>query len=203
MKNYYRFFGAFLDSQENFLNLKASEGFRLVKVGKLSYGFEECSPDEFQYAVDFVGDESQTNTEDYRLFLEELGYKIFYKNINLNYSIGKVKLRPYGKGSGRIATNGTTLDKEILIVEKKNDNKPFQLRTTNEDKVRYYEKLRNMWFSVLCLPVFLSFLCFFQTNSIFSIEMTFVGILIVTSTFPTIRYQRKVTEYKNLSKFEQ
>ena len=49
--------------------------------------------------------------------LEEKGYKVFYKNINLNYSIGKVRWRPFAGKYGRIATSPGNFDKELLIVE--------------------------------------------------------------------------------------
>ena len=47
------------------------------------------------------------------------------KNINLNYSVGKVRWRPWAEIGGRIATNTTTFNRELLIVEKENDGKPF------------------------------------------------------------------------------
>ncbi len=55
---------------------------------------------------------------DYANFLEDMGYKVFFKNINLNYSVGKVRWRPWAERGGRIATNTTTFNREILIVEK-------------------------------------------------------------------------------------
>ena len=112
----YRFFGGLLRSQEKWLNKMAAKGFRLVRTGKLLYEFESCSPDEFQYRVEFIGQRSRANAEDYCCFLEDLGYKVFYKNINLNYSIGKVRLRPWAEKGGRIATNSTTYNRELLII---------------------------------------------------------------------------------------
>ena len=37
---------------------------------------------------------------------------------------GKVRLRPWAEKGGRIATNATTFNRELLIVEKDNDGKP-------------------------------------------------------------------------------
>ena len=54
-----------------------------------------------------------------------MGYSVFYKNINLNYSVGKVRWRPWAEIGGRIATNTTTFNRELLIVEKENDGKPL------------------------------------------------------------------------------
>ena len=47
----YRYFGGFLISQEKWLNKMAQKGYRLVKVGKLLYEFESCTPGQYQYAV--------------------------------------------------------------------------------------------------------------------------------------------------------
>ena len=105
----YRYFGGFLTSQEKWLNKMAQKGYRLVRVGKLLYEFESCTPGQYQYAVEFVADKSKKDSQGYKEFLEGCGYKVFYKNINLNYSIGKVRFRPWAEGSGKIATNGTTL----------------------------------------------------------------------------------------------
>ena len=48
---------------------------------------------------------------------KEKEYKVFYKNINLNYSIGKVRWRPFAGKYGRIATSPGNFNKELLIVE--------------------------------------------------------------------------------------
>ena len=64
----------------------------------------------------------------------DMGYKVFFKNINLNYSVGKVRLRPWAEMGGCIATNATTFNRELLIVEKSNDGKPFELHTSYADR---------------------------------------------------------------------
>ena len=89
------------------------------------YEFEECKPDQVKYCVEFIGQKSKANASDYHEFLEGMGYKVFYKNINLNYSVGKVRLRPWAEKGGRIATNTTTFNRELLIVEKENDGNEY------------------------------------------------------------------------------
>ncbi len=111
--------------------------------GKMLYEFERCRPNEFQYRIDFIGEKSKADAEEYRRFLEDMGYKAFFKNINLNYSAGKLRWRPWAEKGGRIATNSTTFNRELPIAEKKNDGKPFELHTSYEDKARYYANLRN------------------------------------------------------------
>ena len=127
----------------------SEKGYRLVRTGKLLYEFEKCKPDEVTYCVEFIGEKSKESSIDYANFLEDMGYKVFFKNINLNYSVGKVRWRPWAERGGRIATNTTTFNREILIVEKANDGKPFELHTSYDDKEKYYRNLRNPWLFLL------------------------------------------------------
>ena len=150
-KKCYRFFGGLLNAQAKWLNKMSEKGYRLVRTGRVLYEFEECSPDEVTYCVEFIGEKSKENATDYADFLEDMGYKVFFKNINLNYSVGKVRLRPWAEMGGCIATNATTFNRELLIVEKSNDGKPFELHTSYADKEKYYRNLRNPWLFLLLL----------------------------------------------------
>ena len=93
-KKCYRFFGGLLNAQAKWLNKMSEKGYRLVRTGRVLYEFEECRPDEVTYCVEFIGEKSKENATDYADFLKDMGYKVFFKNINLNYSVGKVRLRP-------------------------------------------------------------------------------------------------------------
>ncbi len=177
----------------------AQKGFRLVKVGKLLYEFETCSPGEYQYAVEFVADKSKKDSQGYKEFLEGCGYKVFYKNINLNYSIGKVRFRPWAKGSGKIATNSTTYNKELLIVEKQNDGMPFELHTTTNDKIEYLKKWRNIWFTYFAMFALMSILFIFNTP-VASIILGSIGILTLPFIFA---YQMQIEKLKKQSKTEE
>ena len=78
-KKCYRFFGGLLTVQKNWLNKMAEKGYRLIRTGKLLYEFEKCKPGQVQYCVEFIGQKSKANAEDYHDFLEEMGYSVFYK----------------------------------------------------------------------------------------------------------------------------
>ena len=95
-KKCYRFFGGLLNAQANWLNQMSQKGYRLVRTGRMLYEFEKCNPDEVTYCVEFIGEKSKENATDYADFLEDMGYKVFFKNINLNYSIGKYSRQCYG-----------------------------------------------------------------------------------------------------------
>ena len=85
-KKCYRFFGGLLTAQEHWLNKMSEKGYRLIRAEKMLYEFEACKPDQVKYCVEFIGQKSKANASDYHEFLEGMGYKVFYKNINLNYS---------------------------------------------------------------------------------------------------------------------
>jgi len=189
-KKFYRFFGGLLTAQENWLNKMSEKGYRLIRTGKLLYEFEECRPSQVKYCVEFIGQKSKDNAKDYHDFLEEMGYVVFYKNINLNYSAGKVRWRPWAEKGGRIATNATTFNRELLIVEKENDGKPFELHTSYEDKESYYNTLRNPWLLLL-----LMFAVFTAVN-----RSIIFGILALISLIPVIVYQSQIMKSRREAK---
>ncbi len=145
MKTVFRYFFDFMDEQEKWLNSMSEHGYRLKKCGKLTYCFDECKPNEYEYAVEFVGDKSYSKAKDYRKYLEEMGFRTFTKNINLNFSYGKIKWRPYAKGMGQISTSPGGFNKELLILEKKKDGKPFELYTDASDMLNIYKVVRNAY----------------------------------------------------------
>lgn len=150
-----RYFAMFMGAQRKWLNKMAGEGYKLVRVGKLEYEFEECEPGKYVYEVEFVGDKSFEHEKEYKAFLEDFGYTVFYKNINLDYSMGKVSMRPFAEKGGRISTKQNTYDRELLIIGKENDGRPFELHSTPADKINYLRRIRNPWIfmtAVLAIP---------------------------------------------------
>lgn len=185
-KKCYRFFGGLLATQEKWLNKMSEKGYRLIRTGRLLYEFEECKPNQVKYCVEFIGEKSKSNASDYKNFLEDMGYKVFYKNINLNYSVGRVRWRPWAEKGGRIATNATTFNRELLIVEKENDGKPFELHTSYEDKADYYSNLRNPWLLLLFL---------FGVLGLANRSLAAV-IIALFSLVPVIVYQLQIVKLK-------
>lgn len=148
-KKCYRFYGGFMASQENWLNKMAARGYRLVRTAKAAYEFECCSPGQYQYRVEFIGQQSMQSAEAYARFLEDFGYRVFFKSINLSCSVGKAQGRPWAEKGGRIAAGATTYGRELLIIEKPNDGAPFELHTTFEDKQNYCRTMRKPWLFLL------------------------------------------------------
>ena len=96
-KKYYRFLGGLLNTQMKWLNNMSKKGYRLIRTEKILYEFEPCRPNQVKYCIDFIGHKSKEEADNYYMFLEDMGYKVFYKNINLTYSIGKIRWRPWAE----------------------------------------------------------------------------------------------------------
>lgn len=202
-KRVFRYFFSFLETQEKWLNKMACNGFRLIRTTKLSYEFETCERAEYEYCVEFIADKSYKEAVKYREFLEEMGYRTFTKNLHINYSIGKMKWRPWAKGAGQIATNPGAFNKELLILEKKRDGKPFELHTDYNDLIQYYTPIRNSYLTVVALMIFILLgSCMFDllNNEITSAEKIMLAAICVLSLIPTIKYSKIIQNYKEMLK---
>ena len=104
--------------------------------------------------------------------------------------IGKVRLRPWAEMDGCIATNATTFNRELLIVEKANDGKPFELHTSYADKEKYYRNLRNPWLFLLLL---------FALFAIIKHSIA-LGIFSLVSAIPSILYQLQIINVRQKAK---
>lgn len=192
-KVYHRFFAGAMKSQARWLNKMSERGYRLVNTEKTSYEFEECEPGKYEYCVEYVGDKSKENADSYKVFLEEIGYKVWYKNINLNYSTGKVAYNPFAEKGGRVISSETTLNRELFIIERTKDTKPFELHTSLEDKLKYYRRLRNGWIYIFGL-----FTVLFLLNRTFALgviaAILFVPLIIFGIIIMKIRKEMKISE---------
>lgn len=193
-KKCYRYYGGLLVSQANWLNKMAEKGYRLIRTGKMLYEFEECTPGQYQYCVEFIGQKSRESATDYAHFLEDFGYRVFFKNINLNWNVGKVVVRPWVEQGGRLATNRTTFNRELLIVEKEADGKSFELHTTYEDKVNYYKQVRRPWLYLFLVSVILGILMRTWIWGIFS-AISVVGLLTSQIELFRLNKQAKTNDY--------
>ncbi|MGL4874624.1 MAG: DUF2812 domain-containing protein [Clostridium sp.] len=183
-----------LDAQEKWLNNEAKKGNRLIKANKLIYVFEKCNQSEYEYKVEFVGNKSLSEMIKYKEFLESIGYKIFNKNLNLNYSIFKFKFRPYADKHAKIATNPGVINKELFIVEvKKTDNK-FELHTEPNDLICYYLNIRNMYLSILAILLFIPIMNIAKYGKLYLLILLPPLIYIV---YKVVKYNNLLKKYKN------
>lgn len=201
----FRYFFDFVDGQEKWLNKLAECGYQLKKCGKIAYVFDKCQPDEFEYKVEFVGHKSFPQAKEYRDYLEHMGYRTMTKNINLNFSVGKIRWRPYAVGRGMLATSPGGINKELLILEKKRDGRPFELHTDVSDKLERYRMVKRTYMWALFLMILLCALTWIPNGASLSIEMILVfRILFITASIlfaiPTAKYSFLVKRLKEESK---
>lgn len=200
MKQHYRYFGPLLHRQEAWLNRVASQGWRLEKVGKLCYTFSPCPPGAYQYRVEFVGHLSAGKSQEYQAFLKDLGYQVQTKNINLNWSLGKVRWRPYGEGLGQIATSPGGYNQELLLVEKENDGLPFQLHSTHADQAHYWGTLGKLWLTPALL--FLAFAGWLALGEGAFPGAALLGLAGLVFLLPALSWSAKAGQAKKRAKIQ-
>lgn len=188
----YCYFGGMLDLQEQWLNKMAANGYRLVRISKFSYTFETCLPNSLEYKVEFIGNQSPEQVTTYLSNLELNGYKLWKKNINLNYSLAKFRLRLWANKGARFSTNKTTFNNELLIIEKNKDGKPFGSCISNNSVIEYYTILRNAWLQNCMLFSFLFIILFIQAPKNSLIVLAFILI----TGIPSLIYQLKISHHK-------
>lgn len=94
---------------------------------------------------------------------------MLFKSLNPDYSVGKAVFRPWAKKGGKITTTGGSYNKELLLVEKENDGKPFKLHTTNDDIREYKKTICKPWiFSMvtILIIILISFGSIFLTKNL-------------------------------------
>ena len=101
-----------------------------------------------------------------------------------------MRYRPWAEKGGRIATNSSTFNKELLIVEKKNDGKPFVLHTTTADRIDYCKKWRNMWLTYFAMFLLMAVLFAFKTP----MTAIVLGVIGLITLAPVVAYQAQVAK---------
>lgn len=136
MTKRFRIFMNPIEGQEKWLNNKAAEGLKLSKVGRFFYEFKKCKPGQYQYAVDYIGNLSNKQRQEYEGFLDEVRIGYYEKPLNLGqYSLGRVKYRPYANQGGKLATSRGMINKELLILERETTGESFAIYNNVKDKI--------------------------------------------------------------------
>ena len=81
----------------------------------------------------------------------------------------------------------------LLIVEKENDGKPFELHTSYEDKENYYRNLRNPWLLILLM---------FAIFAVINHSIVF-GVLALISLIPVLVYQIQIMHNRQEAKTQE
>ena len=108
--------------------------------------------------------------------------------------MGKVEIRPWAEKGGRIATDATTLHRELLIVEKQNDGKPFELHTTYEDRIQYYQSMRRPWLFLFCVSAVLGLVMRSFVCAVFG-TISLIGLVIFQIELFKLKKEEKTKEW--------
>lgn len=180
MTKRFRIFMNPIEGQEKWLNDNAAEGLKLIKVGRFFYEFKKCSPGQYQYAVDYIGNLSNKQRKEYGEFLNEVKIGYYEKPLNLGqYSLGRVKYRPYANQGGKLATSRGMINKELLILERENNEEPFTVYNNVNDKITALkERMRPHYYLlafILLMELYINFIGFslFDTSYFSNINSAF------------------------------
>ncbi|AEE90948.1 MAG: DUF2812 domain-containing protein [Tepidanaerobacter acetatoxydans] len=158
-----------VEGQAHWLNEQAKNGWKLSKVGRLFYEFEPSNPGEYQYAVDYIGNKSNQERIKYEEFISEMNITYYEKPINLgHFSIGKVKYRPFADKGGKIATSRGMINRELLILEKKNDGKPFAIYSNITDKIEALKERRKPYIYFIVFTLLMGLYIYYTRKPFFS-----------------------------------
>lgn len=139
----FKFFFRPITSLTKWLNQMSAKGYRLIKVGSIFYYFKKSRKEKYIYTVDFVANKSYSELKEYQSFLNELSIKHMTKPTSIGkMSKGNIRLRPFADSNARIATSNGMIKKELLILEKEDDGKGFEINTNIKDKINSLKKMR-------------------------------------------------------------
>ncbi len=76
-KRVFKVFFNTLNGQENWLNHMATRGYRLTKTSLFYYEFKPCLPNEYNYRVQFMANQSYQELLEYKQFLKYIEFQTF------------------------------------------------------------------------------------------------------------------------------
>lgn len=198
-----RFFLDPINDLEAWLNKMSKKGYRLKSINNFIYDFEKTDKD-FAYSSQFIGANSSKENNDYIQMLKENGTRVYRAPLNQgNIAFGKLRLRPYAHGNGKIVNSFQGYNKEILVVEN-GGKEPQKLLTDKSDLAEQYKNIRNAYLQgflmILALFAFSIYKLYESNFEVF--KLVFSGISgLVTLIIATIllKSQKNYNKYKNES----
>ena len=169
----YRLFWVWqFDEEENWINEMAEAGWNLTKVGFAKYTFEDGTPGEYQYRLEFLGEKpDNAQSQDCIAFLEETGAQY----------IGEFNRWVY--------------------LRKKTDDGPFELFSDIASSIEYLQK-RKSWLIPLLISMSIIVFCnlFVGICSVKPLNICCALILLALCTRLAVEVSRIVIKVKRLKK---
>jgi hypothetical protein len=80
----------------------------------------------------------------------------------------KVKYRPFADKGGKIATSRGMINRELLILEKKNDGKPFAIYSNITDKIEALKERRKPYIYFIVFTLLMGLYIYYTRKPFFS-----------------------------------
>lgn len=157
------------EKEEKWINKMAQEGLHLVKYSLTKYTFEEGEAGAYQYRIQYLGDQSEEENEEYFQILKDGGIEV------------------------------VAFDMNWAIFRKKSEEGSFDIFSDASSKIRHYHSISKMLGILAIVNLFLGFLNFsFDTTlniavSLLSFTVTII-ILIMISYY--LRRAKKLSDQR-------
>ena len=203
----WKFFGDVCGELAPWLNSYAEQWFRLTSVSLGFYSFERTS-EPVRYAVQFLGAQAPSYVAKYLAFLEENSIRYFRVPINqVSVAWGKIRVRPYAEGMGKLANTFQHLNKEILIVECDAETEP-ELLTDVRDIAKSYTHQRNAYaqgavMAIVAVSILLIFACIKGVAVVSSFAVIGLGATALWLVSLVIKKEKYRKYYENESLFRE
>ncbi len=155
-----------IESREKWLNRMGDKGYKLNSISGMGTVYEFVETDcKYEYKAQYIGYMSNDERLEYESFLKDANYDFWNLQINLGQvSIGRVKFRPYARGTGKLATSAGMINREILIVEKLATDGEFRLFTDVESSIADLKMRRRTYIYLLSMITFFAAFGMFFNN---------------------------------------
>lgn len=176
-----KFFLNPIDDLEKWLNCVADNGYRLKSIKNFLYEFEKTDK-RYSYTTQFIGANTSRENNEYIQMLKENGTRVYRAPLNQgNIVFGKVRLRPYAHGDGKIANSFQGYNKEILVVE--NVGKGCEkLLTNKEDLADLYKNIKNAYLQGTILLWGLLIYILYSLFTDYTLTETILGLILLPVT---------------------
>jgi hypothetical protein len=88
----------------------------------------------------------------------------------MQFSVGKIQYRPYANKGGKWATSRGMINRELLILEKENDGKPFNVYSNIRDKIMALQERRKPHFYLMSFVLLMELYIYFIGRSLMDIS---------------------------------
>ena len=102
----YKFFGNRINEQKRWLNDMGMKGYKLIRVGMLSYTFKECNHSLYIYDIYLLSELSYAERKKHIEALKKSNCDVFIKSLRIEFSLLSLHLKIGKKGPKLLTSPG-------------------------------------------------------------------------------------------------